>query len=831
MAAAEQAEATYTAQLAAATEELSALQKELTFYDELERLEQALHTAEATAARSEQALAAFAPQAARLLQAQAAKNCESAYATAQGQRRAQKADNDQLTTLATSIATAQSVCEQAAARAAAAKAQLTAEQADITAQQVVWKRVRELDVQLAAAGEKRAEAQQRKLQAEAAVTGSEAKIAQLTAELTALENSLADVTRYLAQNQHDEALPQVLARLETLQAALSDSQQKAKASAAQRATLTAQRDELQQRLTAAQEALTALDAEITAFISSDAVFIAQLLRRELVAGKPCPVCGSPYHKSHGAAVQGELDLFGANDTEASAPPADDAAFATEKAQAVVLQSSNLQNRRDEITAELQTLEAQLQSAASDLKYAESNLAAAEDACSQQLAQINAALSPWQLTATPQSLTDMVATLRARSASWTQKAAAQKKYDAEKAEKAAAVSTVQDTLTELRDALTVAAQSFTSTQAAEQQLLAERHSLFGEKSVDAEEATRARSLEQLRTTAERAERTQQQAKEEAARLEAQQEQLQAAVDERAPVLASSEAALSRALQANGFAAEDAFTAARMSDSAFAALSRQSELLKTQQTQAQTSLTNAQRSYSDYKATAQVARSRAELQAAQAACSRARDALQKQLIAVKTQLATNAQQQTRAEQVRKDYDALQQDYATWEQLKKWVGRDDGADLSVFVQSLAFNSLLTLTNKKLFGITARYKLAQKASGSLDFEIIDSYFAEPRSIANLSGGEQFLVSLSLALGISEFASRNVRVDSLFLDEGFGTLSGELLTEAINALKNLQKDNKMLGIITHVQSVINEIDQRIAVKPVSGGHSVLIGAGITQEA
>ncbi|MDE5613243.1 MAG: hypothetical protein K2I74_01160, partial [Treponemataceae bacterium] len=81
----------------------------------------------------------------------------------------------------------------------------------------------------------------------------------------------------------------------------------------------------------------------------------------------------------------------------------------------------------------------------------------------------------------------------------------------------------------------------------------------------------------------------------------------------------------------------------------------------------------------------------------------------------------------------------------------------------------------------------------------------------------------------VSEFASRNVRVDSLFLDEGFGTLSGDLLTEAINALKNLQKDGKMLGIITHVQDVINEIDQRIEVRQTSGGHSVLAGSGISR--
>jgi DNA repair exonuclease SbcCD ATPase subunit len=116
------------------------------------------------------------------------------------------------------------------------------------------------------------------------------------------------------------------------------------------------------------------------------------------------------------------------------------------------------------------------------------------------------------------------------------------------------------------------------------------------------------------------------------------------------------------------------------------------------------------------------------------------------------------------------------------------------------------------------------------MDFDINDIYFENPRSVANLSGGERFLVSLSFALAISEFASKNVRVDSLFLDEGFGTLSGELLTEAINALKNLQKDGKMLGIITHVQNVIDEIEQKIEVKPVSLGHSVLSGSGISSK-
>ena len=103
-----------------------------------------------------------------------------------------------------------------------------------------------------------------------------------------------------------------------------------------------------------------------------------------------------------------------------------------------------------------------------------------------------------------------------------------------------------------------------------------------------------------------------------------------------------------------------------------------------------------------------------------------------------------------------------------------------------------------------------------------------DDRPVTNMSGGERFIISLSLALGIAELASRNVRVDSLFLDEGFGTLSGEPLTQAINALKSLQSNGKMLGIITHIEAVIQEFDQKIEAIKKNGGVSELRGSGIT---
>ena len=122
-------------------------------------------------------------------------------------------------------------------------------------------------------------------------------------------------------------------------------------------------------------------------------------------------------------------------------------------------------------------------------------------------------------------------------------------------------------------------------------------------------------------------------------------------------------------------------------------------------------------------------------------------------------------------------------------------------------------------------RYTLAVK--NDLDFQIEDAHFSEPRSISNISGGERFLVSLSLALGIAEFASRNVKVDSLFLDEGFGTLSGQELSNVLDTLKSMQNADKMLGIISHLPAVIDAIEQKIEVVQIPGGHSILKGDGI----
>ena len=163
---------------------------------------------------------------------------------------------------------------------------------------------------------------------------------------------------------------------------------------------------------------------------------------------------------------------------------------------------------------------------------------------------------------------------------------------------------------------------------------------------------------------------------------------------------------------------------------------------------------------------------------------------------------------------------------------LGVKSGADFEVFVQSIAMRSLLGKANEYLSNILPQYTLIQKENDNgektADFDVREDYIdgtVKDRSIQNFSGGEKFIISLSFALAIAEFAGKNGSVDSIFLDEGFGTLSGQPLKDAIDALKKLSNTGKMLGIITHVEPVIQEFMQIEAKK--IGDRSVLKGPGI----
>jgi DNA repair protein SbcC/Rad50 len=167
--------------------------------------------------------------------------------------------------------------------------------------------------------------------------------------------------------------------------------------------------------------------------------------------------------------------------------------------------------------------------------------------------------------------------------------------------------------------------------------------------------------------------------------------------------------------------------------------------------------------------------------------------------------------------------------WEMLHNLIGSADGKKFRNFAQGITFEIMIAHANKQLSRMTDRYVLLHDAAGALELSVIDQWQAgEVRSTRNLSGGESFIVSLALALGLSQMASRNVRVDSLFLDEGFGTLDEEALETALKTLGSLQQSGKLIGIISHVPALRDRIATHIRVTPLTGGRSAIEGPGVS---
>ncbi len=162
--------------------------------------------------------------------------------------------------------------------------------------------------------------------------------------------------------------------------------------------------------------------------------------------------------------------------------------------------------------------------------------------------------------------------------------------------------------------------------------------------------------------------------------------------------------------------------------------------------------------------------------------------------------------------------------WEILNNLIGSASGASYQKFVQNLTLGHLLNLANKHLRYLSDRYTLVKSNNDKLDISIIDGYFIDiKRGVKTLSGGERFLVSLSLALGLSDLVNDKIKVDSLFLDEGFGTLDEESLNIAIDALEKLHSKGKLIGIISHVALLKDRIYAQIQLKKKSGGGSDIV--------
>lgn len=195
-------------------------------------------------------------------------------------------------------------------------------------------------------------------------------------------------------------------------------------------------------------------------------------------------------------------------------------------------------------------------------------------------------------------------------------------------------------------------------------------------------------------------------------------------------------------------------------------------------------------------------------------------------MEARLLQQAKNKVTVEQIAKELAEKQTIAERWAKLNKLIGSADGTKFKVIAQSYTLNLLLLHANKHLSYLSKRYKL-QQVPDSLALQVIDCDMCdEIRTVYSLSGGESFLISLALALGLSSLSSNNLKVESLFIDEGFGSLDAESLRTAMEALEQLQMQGRKIGVISHVQEMSERISVQVQVHKKVNGKSVLTVVG-----
>ena len=188
-----------------------------------------------------------------------------------------------------------------------------------------------------------------------------------------------------------------------------------------------------------------------------------------------------------------------------------------------------------------------------------------------------------------------------------------------------------------------------------------------------------------------------------------------------------------------------------------------------------------------------------------------------------IATDIKNKEKQKEKVQAIEKQQKNFQRWDELSSLIGDATGNKFSRFAQELTLKQVLQLANNHLKLLSDRYKVKHVKNDTTDeLFVVDMYHGNAeRSVKTLSGGESFLVSLSLALGLSDLAGQNTVIGSLFIDEGFGTLDQNTLDVALSALEKLQNEtNRTIGIISHVPALKERVTTQIELKKDASGYS-----------
>ncbi len=359
------------------------------------------------------------------------------------------------------------------------------------------------------------------------------------------------------------------------------------------------------------------------------------------------------------------------------------------------------------------------------------------------------------------------------------------------------------------------------------LCSSRRELFGDKNPDQEERRLADAVDKAGNALEKTRKEHERIERDIIVLKGKIDLLKGNIDRRTVELEQAEQNLKERIKETGFEDEAEYLSARLTEEEREILADQEKSLIKEKTEIEGLRKDRSEALASEREKNLTDQSIEALKENISICDSELKQIRLDIGGIIKSLSENDKLREKQQERIKSIEAHKKECARWDDLHQLIGSADGKKFRNFAQGLTFEMMTAHANRQLRKMTDRYLLIRDSSQPLELNVIDNYQAgEIRSTKNLSGGESFIVSLALALGLSHMASRNVRVDSLFLDEGFGTLDEDALETALETLAGLQQDGKLIGVISHVTALKERIGTQIQVIPATGGRSSLSGPG-----
>ena len=677
----------------------------------------------------------------------------------------------------------------------------------------IWKKVRALDAQLKPVQENRENAKKSAEEAQKKLETEQKNLELCEKNLQNLQTELLDLEKYLMQNEKDKNLEKILVSLDEKQNQIKtliedsfENQEFLRQNICALSLKTQKNQELEKNL-------ENLQTELQKFINTEFFSVSLLIRGQLENEKPCPVCGALDHPACKENLKN--------------------AKTDEKTQKIAENISDLNKKIEETQNELTKTKNELSILKSDEKRLNDEKSELKNQLESKIEETNNLIQDWGvkiiLNENSSNFEEIISNLKQKSDLYQQK----NKENEQKTNLKNEISIKKDAIN-IEELKNQAGLQNSVYQKAEKEFVSlneKRKSLFGTKNPDTEEVQTNQNIENLKNGTKKIEQNKNELKSKKEKLETSILQNQNDIQKFETAQKQKNDLFLQNLEKNGFSAKEEFISSLLDDSKIEELQKISKNLTQREGETSSAVKVALENLEKIKNQKTTEKSKEELIAEKQKNETEKSQNSILIGEINEKISSNCEQTKKHELLQKKFEKLKEKSNLWQEMKGFIGKAGGEDFEVFVESLAFKQLLTIANKYVESITGKYSLVQ-VENSVDFKIHDINYPDSkddRPVDNMSGGEKFIISLSLALGIAELASRNVRVDSLFLDEGFGTLSGEPLTEAIIALKSLQASGKMLGIITHIDAVINEFDLKIEANKTLNGTSELKGPGVTK--